>query len=239
MAKLHIPKDLIFYISNSHSCSYLADRESVNIIADPKYAMDQACYSALSQLGFRRSGDLVYAPRCPNCSLCLPIRLPCWRFKPNRSQRRNLRDNGDITITLSEATVADEQVDLYQRYIRNRHRDGSMDGEESDDYASFFLSDWSPSLFVEFRLQQQLLAVCVVDELESGLSAVYTFYDPDFGARGLGTLAILKMVEICRDQGLPYLYLGYLITQSPKMAYKANFKPYEILLPQGWTEQCH
>ncbi|MBF0219485.1 MAG: arginyltransferase [Gammaproteobacteria bacterium] len=236
MSSHRLPEDLIFYISQSHPCSYLSAQRTINIIADPKYPMSSRTYSELSYMGFRRSGDLVYAPRCPQCNRCLPIRLPVWRFTPSRSQRRNWQRNGDLSVTTTPAEVREEQYQLYRRYIESRHDEGNMAQGSYDEYASFFLSSWAESRFIEFRLDGVLVAVTIIDRLQDGLSAVYTFFDPDQSRRGLGTYAVLTLISLCKQQGLPHLYLGYLIKESPKMSYKAGFRPHQLLHQSAWQE---
>jgi leucyl-tRNA---protein transferase len=74
----------------------------------------------------------------------------------------------------------------------------------------------------------------VTDFAQAGLSAVYTFYDPEFTARGLGTYAILQQVEIARMRNIPHVYLGFWIDRHPKMDYKMRFQPLELLGSDGW-----
>lgn len=220
-----IPEDLLFYISAPHDCSYLEGREARTLFADPEQPLAPSTFSALSELGFRRSGCLVYTPRCQDCSACIPVRIPVEEFAPDRSQQRNWRANCDIEVRIIKQRFSDEHIALYQRYIRSRHPDGSMDVEARQEVERFFLCDWSNTLFAEFLLDGRPIALAVVDELRSGLSAVYTFFDPAEERRGLGVFAVLWLIEECRRRKLPYLYLGFLIYDSPKMAYKARYRP--------------
>ena len=220
-----LSEELAFYVSPPHPCSYLAEREAITLFADPHAKMTTALYSDLAELGFRRSGEHVYRPRCPDCTACLPVRVDVMAFKPNRSQRRNWNQNHELTVIPRPAIFCDEHYQLYRRYIHSRHPDGAMDVDSPEQYTEFLTAAWCESRFVEFRDDEQLLAVAVMDILRNGLSAVYTFFDPEASNRGLGNLAVLWLIEEAKRRQLPWIYLGYLIEQSPKMAYKANYRP--------------
>lgn len=220
-----LPEDLAFYISPPHPCSYLPDREAITLFGDPNAELDTAIYSDLAELGFRRSGSHLYRPRCQDCSACQPIRLDIENFRPNRSQKRNWKHNRDLTVIPRPATYCEEHYQLYRRYILTRHPDGSMISDSPEHYIEFLSSPWSETRFIEFRNAEKLLAVAVMDILRTGLSAVYTFFDTDEAHRGLGTLAVLWLVEEAKRRRLPWLYLGYLIEESKKMAYKAHYQP--------------
>ena len=198
--------------------------------------MNMQLYSQLIELGYRRSGSHTYRPHCANCSACIPCRIPVMEFSPNRSQRRCIRVNGACTVTQLEAGYRDEHFDLYRRYINSRHADGNMANPIPDDYKHFLYSSWSDTLFFEIRESGQLLAVAVCDRVHSGLSAVYSFFQPELSNRSLGTLCILKMIEQTRRMGASYLYLGYLILDSEKMKYKQYFRPLEILSDNQWLD---
>ncbi len=230
----NIPDDLKFFITAPHDCSYLEGREAITLFADPERSLDQLTYSTLSEMGFRRSGGLVYTPRCPACKACIPTRIEVDAFKPDRSQRRNARNNSDLEVRVIEAAFSNEHIALYQRYIRARHPDGSMNVESKQEVERFFLCDWSDTFFIEFLLEGRPIALAVVDAVVSGLSAVYTFFDPAEGKRGLGVFAVLTLVEEAKRRQLPYLYLGYLIHESPKMAYKVRYQPLEQLRDGRW-----
>lgn len=228
-----IPPDLAFYATPPHECSYLAERRAVTLFTDPKSSMSPEVYSALAEVGFRRSGEYVYRPRCPRCEACIPARIPVAEFRADRSQRRIARNNADLTVRPLPAEYREEHFLLYRRYIRSRHADSGMDVDSVEQYLAFLTSTWSDTRFVEFRAGGQLLAVAVVDRMSQGLSAVYTFYDPD-STRGLGVNAVLWELEEARRQGLPYLFLGYLIDESPKMAYKRRYHPLELFQRGHW-----
>lgn len=221
------PRQLPLYLSAPHPCSYLEDRQASTLFADPNGPMDMATYGELLRFGFRRSGRMVYAPRCEFCSQCVSVRVPVVEFSPNRSQRRVAAANADIEIRVKGPAFNPAQFALYQRYTQARHHDGDMAQASPDEYMGFLDAPWSNTRFVELTMNQTLVGVAVTDITEDGLSAVYTYFEPDLAKRSLGTLAILRQIELARSMGLPYLYLGYWIADSPKMAYKARFRPIE------------
>ncbi len=232
--KQSLPDNLYFYISAPHPCSYLEDQQATTLLVDPEYNMSPEVYSILSKNGFRRSGDIIYTPRCMHCNACKPIRIDVAHFQPNRSQRRNLKMNQDLSVRVVEADVYDEHFQLFNLYIKSRHDDGAMSVDSRQKYGSFFISHRVESQMIEFTLNDRLVAVAVIDTQLDGISAVYTFFDPALESRGLGTFAILWQIEACRSRVLPYLYLGYQINECKKMAYKTAFKPYQLLEHGSW-----
>lgn len=231
-----LPADLVFYASPPHACSYLPAREAVTLFADPHSPMNPSLYSVLAKLGFRRSGNYVYRPRCPTCDACRPARIPVHEFQPDRSQRRAVRRNQDLAVSVLPAQYQEEHYRLYRKYIHRRHADGGMDVDDPTRYLEFLGSRWMDTRFVEFRLQERLLMVAVIDLMHDGLSAVYTFFDPDEASRSLGTQAVLWQVEEARRRQLPYVYLGYWIAESPHMAYKKRFRPLEVYEGGRWQK---
>lgn len=231
-----IPLDMAFYATPPHECSYLPERRAVTLFADPKTPMSQRVYSALAEVGFRRSGEYVYRPRCPNCDACLPARIPVERFRPDRSQRRVAKANHDLSIVEREPGFDDAQYRLYRKYMGTRHAEGGMDVESREQYLAFLTSSWCDSRFVEFHVGDALAAVAVVDVMSDGLSAVYTFFDPDLPRRGLGIQAVLWQIGEARRRGLPYVYLGYYIAESPKMNYKYRYRPLEVYRDGQWRD---
>lgn len=223
-----------FFTTAAHPCSYLPKSDAITLFADPEAEMSPSIFSQLSVLGFRRSGNYVYRPHCLNCQACISVRVPIDLFKPNRSQRRCLRINQDITTRIVEAEWSETHYALYARYIAAKHQNGDMYPPSPRQYREFLTSDWSDSFFIEFYQQDRLVAVSVTDELEAGLSAVYTFYEPDLDQRSLGTFAILSQIKLCQLRGLQYLYLGYWVKQSPRMSYKVRFRPLELLINGEW-----
>mgnify|MGYP001817081136 FL=1 len=227
-------RDLKVYTTYPHSCSYLADQEATTLFVDPRQEVDQTLYSNLSQLGFRRSGSHIYRPHCSHCSACVPARIPVEDFKRSRSQRRTWQRNRDLTIERT-ADIQDEACyDLYRRYIECRHADGDMYPPDREQYESFLNNAWDWTRYYRFYDQNQLLAVAVVDVMLDGLSAIYTFFEPDALQRGLGNYAILWQIEQAREMGLDYLYLGYWIQNCQKMAYKSEYQPLELFLNSRW-----
>jgi len=227
---------LDLYISPEHPCSYLPGREARTVFVDPNLAMDQMLYTLLASHGFRRSGAHIYRPHCRECHACVPLRVPVRDFKPSRTQKRVLKRNADLIVTLKTAEFDAEHFALYGRYLAARHPGGGMDGESPDDYRQFLLSPWGRTTLMEMRLAGRLLAVAVTDELQDGLSAVYTFYEPEVETRSLGTYAVLMQIDEARRRRLSWVYLGYWISESRKMSYKARFRPFEALREDGWQK---
>lgn len=229
-------RDLRFFLTVPHACSYLAGREATTLFLDPQESPGQHVYDALALLGFRRSGHHLYRPHCEGCSACISVRLPVAEFAPSRSQRRLIKRNADLTLHLRPATFAPEHYALYAHYIRTRHADGDMYPPSHEQYRTFLTLDQEYARLLEFRLEGRLVAVAAFDELEHGLSAIYTFFDPDpeLERRSLGTFAVLTLVEQARERGLPHVYLGYWIRECRKMAYKQTFQPLEMLDGRHW-----
>jgi len=219
-----------------HACGYYSGRTAQNLVIDPASPHLAQIYDVALAKGYRRAGGHVYRPYCQNCRACIAARIPAAAFVLDRSQRRTLKRNADLSQTLAPAVFRAEYFELYQRYLAARHAGGGMDDPEPEDFSRFLFTDWSPTRFLELRLGKRLVAVAVTDFASSGLSAVYTFYDPAMPARGLGTYAILRQIELARAHGLPHVYLGFWIAGHPKMDYKARFRPLELLGPQGWVD---
>jgi arginine-tRNA-protein transferase len=218
-----------------HACGYFAERIAQNLVIDPAAPRLDALYGPALERGFRRAGGHLYFPQCPRCNACTPCRIDAENFQPDRSQRRCLKRNADITVVEAAATYTDERHALYAAYLQNRHRDGGMDDAEPSDFTRFLTAPWSPTLFLELRLGARLLGVAVTDVCPGGLSAVYTFFDPAEQARSLGTFAILQQVELARRHSVPWLYLGFWIDGHPKMDYKRRFRPLQIRTADGWV----
>jgi leucyl-tRNA---protein transferase len=228
------PGPLAFFATPPHACSYLPERKAVTVFADPAFQHDQRVYTALSRYGFRRSGSQVYRPHCPDCEACVPVRVPVREFRPRRNQRRAWQANRHLQIHRLPAGFSQEHYDLYARYVKARHAGGGMDSPTPAQYLEFLTSLWSETIFYEFRGPEGLLAVAVVDQLEDGLSAVYTFFEPALRGRSLGIYAVLWEIEAARRLGLEWLYLGYWIRESSKMRYKDQYQPLEYLHHGAW-----
>lgn len=228
---------LAFYASPPHECAYLPEREAVTLFADPYAPMDPEGYDKLLAYGFRRSGKYIYRPRCPDCRACISVRVPVAEFRPDRSQRRTWRANQDLEVIVRDDAYREEHFALYRRYMRHRHPGGGMDVTDPAAYSDFLSCPWGDTRFVEFREEERLLAVAVIDQVPHALSAVYTFFEPETAHRGLGTHAILWQIETARRQGRPWVYLGYWLEESPKMAYKDRFRPLEALQHGVWQRR--
>lgn len=234
-ARLDSLRSLRLLLSAEHNCSYLPGRPARHLVADPLVVNNQV-YSQLATLGFRRSGDHVYRPHCRGCKACLSLRIPVRAFRSNRSQRRTWNRNRDLQVRCLKPVFDFEHYQLFSRYLQARHPGGGMDDSSPESYLSFITAGWSDTLLYEFRRGGRLLAVAIVDRLDNGLSAVYTFFDPTETARGLGTYAILWQLADARRQELEWVYLGYWVQECHKMAYKANFRPHQVFVGGGWIE---
>lgn len=238
-----IQQTLQFYATAPYPCSYLPGQVARSQVATPGQLVDTAVYSQLVERGFRRSGLFTYRPHCDQCQACQSLRIPVHTFTPNRSQRRTWKQHQSLQARLLPPQSWPEHFALYQRYLAHRHADGGMDHDNPQDYAQFLLQSRVDTRLVEFceppsnadpaDAAGPLRIVSVIDVLTDGLSAVYTFYDPH-AHTGYGTYAILWLIELTRRMGLHYLYLGYWIADSPKMAYKTRFQPCEIRQNGNW-----
>lgn len=224
-----------FYLTAPYPCSYIDGLEARSQVAAPAHLIGPSVYSHLIRAGFRRSGDYTYRPHCNGCSRCVPVRVDVRAFAANRAQRRSWQRNQTLQTGLKPLEFNAKHFDLYRCYQRTRHAGGGMDQEDSEQYAQFLLSSQVDSMLVEFRDGAELVMVSVLDRVEDGLSAVYTFFDPARENSSLGTYAVLWQIELARQLGLPYVYLGYWISESRKMAYKSNFRPLEGLVNGEWV----
>ena len=223
------------FATHPHDCSYLPGEEATTVFVDPATEIDAELYSRLSELGFRRSGRHLYRPRCESCQACVPARIPVADFKPDRRQKRCLKRNQDLVVCEVGNIASDEHYQLYEAYINGRHADGDMYPPSREQFDSFLTNEWGVTRFLEFRLEGKLLAVAVTDQLDNGLSAVYTFYDPEQTRRSLGVFAVLHQVQRAYAAGLPAVYLGYWIKQCHKMAYKIDYRPLDLLVQNHWV----
>ena len=222
------------YATYPHRCSYLPDRQATTLFIDPAVQLDSGQYSQLSELGFRRSGGHVYRPNCSDCNACIPTRLPVNEFRWSRRFRRIMRANCDLSVEVMAAPDPDLMYPLYSRYIEQRHADGDMYPPSREQFLQFLTAEFGISRFYCFYRQKQLVAVAVADVLNTGISAIYSFYDPDLPRRSLGSFMILWQLREAERLNLPYLYLGYWVRECQKMAYKIEYRPVQLLLNQQW-----
>jgi arginyl-tRNA--protein-N-Asp/Glu arginylyltransferase len=222
-----------FGITAPFTCSYLPEQDEQLLIFISETQPTITEYDFLIGAGFRRSGTQVYRPHCGSCNACESIRLPVNLFTASKSQKRIMKRNKDLTTRISHNNKP-EYYPLYESYINQRHADGSMYPATIEQYQGFVLSPWDNALFIEIYANDVLIGVAVTDNLESSLSALYTFFKPEEQQRSLGIFAILQQIELTKSLNKPFLYLGYQIDTCQKMSYKQNFLPHERFFDDKW-----
>jgi arginyl-tRNA--protein-N-Asp/Glu arginylyltransferase len=225
---------LQFYATAPYPCSYLEDHAARSQVAVPSDLINTHIYSQLVEQGFRRSGQFVYRPWCDHCQACVPVRLPANQFQPNRTQRRVMQRNQSLKVRLMDLTFREEHFVLYQRYQQSRHAGGGMDQDNREQYESFLLKSNVASFLAEFIEDGEVRMVSLIDQLDDGISSVYTFFDPDLGSRSLGVYNVVWQVGLAKQLGLPYVYLGYWIKDCRKMSYKTQYQPIEGRVKGEW-----
>ena len=229
-----------FFLTATQPCPYLPGREERKVFTTLRGREANATNDELSLRGFRRSQSVAYRPSCPTCASCLSTRIPVDAFTPTRTQRRILRRNADIERRPCAPWATEEQYALFRAYLDARHGDGGMAEMDAGEFAAMIEETPVRSRVVEYHdvnapRGRSLRAACLTDVTSDGVSMVYSFYDPEMQTRSLGAHMILDHVEIAREAGLPYVYLGYWVPGSPKMGYKAMFRPFEVYLHGRWV----
>ena len=229
-------EEIQFYVTTKYSCGYIKGQDAQSIVATPCKNVNSKNFNNLMSQGFRRSGQYVYKPNCKNCNACIPIRILASCFIASRSQKRLKKYIGKLSVKLLPLVFDEEHYSLYVNYQNKRHRnnDGAEDGVA--DYNEFLIKSNVNSKLVEFRLNNQLKMVTIIDIINDGISAVYTFYDCSNQKLSLGTMSIIWLLKFCKKENLSFLYLGYWIHESQKMKYKTNFRPYELMIEGVWQE---
>ncbi|WP_292976733.1 arginyltransferase [Nitrosomonas sp.] len=228
-----------FQITKNYPCSYLPGRLARSRVVFTGDMPDTDTYARLIRQGYRRSGYFIYRSDCAQCHACIPVRIPVALFHPNRTQRRIWKRHQHLQATRHPLHFDSKHFELYQRYQKSRHPGGGMDLDNQnghEQYCDFLLRSTVDTFLVTFHEEQQLRMISIIDQLPDGLSSVYTFFDPDVAGASYGTFNILWQIAQCQNDQSPYLYLGYWIENSPKMRYKANFHPLQLLVDNQW--QC-
>ncbi len=232
-----------FYVTAPQPCPYLPGRMERKLFTALQGDYSETLNNALSKQGFRRSQNVLYRPSCAECMACLSARIRVSDFEPGRSQRRTIKRNADLSRRATSPWATEEQFSLFRSYLDSRHADGGMADMDIFEFAAMVEETPIRSRVIEYTRpspetpgRSKLTAVCLTDVLDDGLSMVYSFYEPGLERRSLGTHIILDHVNIAREAGLPFVYLGYWVPGSPKMAYKANFGSLEIYKNGRWID---
>jgi leucyl-tRNA---protein transferase len=231
-----------FYVTAPQPCPYLPGRMERKLFTALQGDYAEKLNDALSKQGFRRSQNVLYRPSCAECSACYSARIRVADFTPTRTQRRILRRNAELKREATSPWATEDQYALFRRYLDSRHADGGMADMDIFEFAAMIEETPIRSRVIEYTAdpspgsrRRELVAVCLTDVLDDGLSMVYSFYDPERAAQSLGTHIILDHVRIAREAGLPFVYLGYWVPGSPKMGYKASFPALEIYRDGAWS----
>lgn len=231
---IHWRPVLKFGITGTFDCSYLPGKKERLLVFAGTLTPDlKPQYELMLAHGFRRSGEQIYRPNCPACACCQPIRIPVSKFQPSKSQKRVRSKNKHLQTRISRVHRS-EYYDLYENYINTRHSDGGMYPASLDQYQQFLFSTWMEPMFIEFYDDNQLIMVAIVDEVKNALSALYTFFVPEYADRSLGTFAILEQIRRAEQMKKEFVYLGYQIDDCRKMNYKSNFYPHERHQGGAW-----
>ena len=231
-----------FFVTSPSPCPYLPGRLERKVFTELNGPHASELNDALGRIGFRRSQSVAYRPSCAGCSACVSVRVVADDFRANATQRKLIRRHSDLDISACKAWATDEQFDLLRRYLASRHPGGGMAGMDEGDYADMIEQSPVNSFVVEYRepsvdgRRGRLVGACLTDQQADGLSMIYSFFDAAHEDRpGLGNLIIIDHIRRARALGLPYVYLGYWVKGSDRMAYKTRYRPIEVLGPSGWT----
>jgi len=241
-----------FYVTAPQSCPYLDGRRERKLFTALQGDQAAKLNNALSKQGFRRSQNVLYRPSCTECTACMSARIRVADFEPKRGQRRILNRNAAMKRVARSAWATEEQYALFRRYLDARHADGGMADMDVFEFAAMIEETPVRTRVVEYRNQDApvlpeateqgevgqhpLSAVCLTDILDDGLSLLYSFFDPEMQKSSLGTYMILDHIDLAREVGLPYVYLGYWVPGSSKMGYKANFPALEVYANGVWQD---
>ena len=228
-----------FFLTANQPCPYLPDRQERKLFTTLRGDDARRMNDELSLRGFRRSQSVAYRPACAGCGACLSIRVPVDAFRPTASQKRILRKSADLERRACAPWATEEQYDLFRAYLGSRHASGGMADMDISEYAAMVEETTVRSRVIEYHDptkpgRESLTAACLTDVMGDGLSMVYSFFEPSAAKRSLGVFMILDHIEIAREAGLPYVYLGYWVPGSPKMDYKAKFTPFEYFRSGSW-----
>jgi leucyl-tRNA---protein transferase len=235
----HTPETTQLFLTAAMPCPYLPGRQERKLFTHLSGKRAASLHHLLSENGFRRSQNLIYRPACEGCNACQSVRIVARKFEPSSRFQRVLRKNADLSVEVRPTTATSEQYDLFKRYLESRHPGGGMNQMSFIDYEYMVEDTPVQSVLVEYRLRDHparpLVAVALTDVMPDGLSMVYSFFEPEMAHRSLGTFLILDHISQVRSAGLSYVYLGYWVKNSPKMAYKALYRPLEVQRgPMGW-----
>jgi arginine-tRNA-protein transferase len=234
------PDNTQLFLTAAMPCPYLPGKSERKLFTHLTGRRAATLHHLLSDNGFRRSQNLIYRPACDGCTACQSVRIVAQEFEPNARYRRVRKANEDISVEVCQPRATAEQYALFKRYLEARHSGGGMTQMSFVDYEYMVEDTPVQTVLVEYRLtsvrQRPLVAVALTDVMSDGLSMVYSFFDPELSRRGLGNLLILDHIEQVRLAGLSYVYLGYWVKDSPKMAYKGRYHPLEVQRGTlGWT----
>jgi arginyl-tRNA--protein-N-Asp/Glu arginylyltransferase len=230
-----------FFVTSPAPCPYLPGKQERKVFTELSGPHAGELNDALGRIGFRRSQGVAYRPSCAGCAACVSVRVVTPEFVPNATQRKLLKRHSDLEITACRPWATDEQFKLLRRYLGSRHPGGGMAGMDEDDYADMVEHSPVHSLIVEYRepsvngVRGRLVGACLTDRQADGLSMIYSFFAADDATRpSLGNFIIMDHITRAREAGLPYVYLGYWVKGSQRMAYKTRYRPIEVLGPGGW-----